>query len=117
MVVPLDAITEVALRDEGIGLDDVPEAGRAVTVRATANLHTGGTIEDVTDRLHPDHADVGLRAAAALDLPVAGVDLLVDDVEAPGQVVIEVNEQPGLANHEPRPTAERYLDLLFPETA
>jgi hypothetical protein len=31
-------------------------------------------------------------------------------------VVIEGNEQPGLANHEPRPTAQRFIDLLFPET-
>ena len=41
-------------------------------------------------------------------------------VPAPDQadyVIIEANEQPGLANHEPQPTAERFIDLLFPETA
>ena len=27
---------------------------------------------------------------------------------------IEANERPGLANHEPQPTAERFVDLLFP---
>ena len=115
--IPIDEVTDVALRDQGLTLDDVPEAGRSVEVRATANLHTGGTIHDVTDELHPDHADVARRAAAALDLPVAGVDLMVAAHDRPGQHVIEVNEQPGLANHEPRPTAQRYLDLLFPETA
>ncbi len=26
----------------------------------------------------------------------------------------EANERPGLANHEPQPTAARFLDLLFP---
>ena len=26
---------------------------------------------------------------------------------------IEANERPGLANHEPQPTAERFVDLLF----
>ena len=31
--------------------------------------------------------------------------------------VIEANERPGLANHEPQPTAERFLDMLFPQTA
>jgi hypothetical protein len=30
--------------------------------------------------------------------------------------VIEANEQPGLANHEPQPTVERFVDLLFPGT-
>ncbi len=116
MAVPLDDITVAAVRDAGLSLDDTVPAGTDLTVRATANLHTGGSIEDVTADLHPDHALVARRAAAALDLPVAGVDLMVDAVDRPGQVVIEVNEQPGLANHEPQPTAERYLDLLFPAT-
>jgi GNAT-family acetyltransferase (TIGR03103 family) len=115
--VPLDDITEAAVREAGHGLDDVPDAGTQITVRATANLHTGGTIHDVTARLHPDHAEVARRTTAALALPVAGVDLIVERVDGPGQRIIEVNEQPGLANHEPQPTAQRYLDLLFPETA
>jgi D-alanine-D-alanine ligase-like ATP-grasp enzyme len=55
-----------------------------------------------------------LRAADAVGLPVAGVDLIVERPDAPQHVVIEVNEQPGLANHEPQPTAERFLDMLFP---
>ncbi|MCW3045035.1 MAG: Glutathione synthase, partial [Actinobacteria bacterium] len=42
---------------------------------------------------------------------------VIDGVESPGHVVIEANEQPGLANHEPRPTAARFVDLLFPATA
>jgi hypothetical protein len=31
-------------------------------------------------------------------------------------VVIEANERPGLANHEPQPTAQAFVDLLFPST-
>ncbi len=51
-----------------------------------------------------------------LDLPVTGLDFLVPDVEGPDYVFIEANERPGLANHEPQPTAQRFLDLLFPAT-
>jgi hypothetical protein len=40
----------------------------------------------------------------------------VPDVEGPDHVFIEANERPGLANHEPQPTVERFVDLLFPET-
>jgi hypothetical protein len=29
-------------------------------------------------------------------------------------VFIEANERPGLANHEPQPTAARFVDFLFP---
>jgi len=31
-------------------------------------------------------------------------------------VIIEANERPGLANHEPQPVAERFIDFLFPQT-
>ena len=39
------------------------------------------------------------------------------EARAPGMSaddLIEANERPGLANHEPQPTAERFIDLLFP---
>jgi D-alanine-D-alanine ligase-like ATP-grasp enzyme len=60
-------------------------------------------------------ADACRRASEVLDIPVVGLDLLVPDVEGP-DVFVEANERPGLANHEPQPTAERFIDLLFPRT-
>ena len=42
--------------------------------------------------------------------------MLVPAADQPDYALIEINERPGLANHEPQPTAERYIDLLFPET-
>ena len=61
--------------------------------------------------------DTAVRAAAALDIPVTGIDFLVPDVAGRDYVFIEANERPGLANHEPWPTAARFVDLLFPGTA
>jgi D-alanine-D-alanine ligase-like ATP-grasp enzyme len=92
-------------------------AGATLTVRKTANLHTGGTIHDVTEALHPDLAAASLAAAQALAIPVVGLDLMVPDISASECVFIEANERPGLANHEPQPTAERFVDFLFPQTA
>jgi hypothetical protein len=40
----------------------------------------------------------------------------VPDYEGEQYVIIEANERPGLANHEPAPTAERFIDLLFPNS-
>jgi GNAT-family acetyltransferase (TIGR03103 family) len=117
MVTPLDDITEASVRAAGHGLDDVLDEGVELQVRRTANLHTGGTIHDMTPCLHPSLADAAIRGAAAVGLPVAGIDLMVPSPERPEHVFIEVNEQPGLANHEPQPTAQRYLDLLFPATS
>jgi D-alanine-D-alanine ligase-like ATP-grasp enzyme len=52
-----------------------------------------------------------------LDIPVTGLDFIVPAVDGPDYAIIEANERPGLANHEPQPTAERFIDLLFPQTA
>jgi GNAT-family acetyltransferase (TIGR03103 family) len=114
--IPLDETTAEVVADSGYAMDDVPPSGERVRVRRTANLHTGGTIEDVTDLLHPEIAEASVRAAAALGIPVTGLDFLVPDVRGSDYVFIEANERPGLANHEPQPVAERFVDLLFPET-
>jgi len=114
--VPVDEHTRDTVAAAGHALDDVLPEGQVLRVRRTANLHTGGTIHDVTERLHPDLADACVRASRALDIPVAGLDLLVPAVDSSEYVFIEVNERPGLANHEPQPTAQRFVDLLFPRT-
>jgi GNAT-family acetyltransferase (TIGR03103 family) len=114
--IPLDEATEEVVRAAGWGMDDVLPEGRELVVRRTANLHTGGTIHDVTADLHPTVAHACVNASRALAIPVTGLDLLVPDPAGPEHVFIEANERPGLANHEPQPTAERFVDLLFPNT-
>ncbi len=115
--IPLDESTRDTVRQGGYDLDQVLPSGVSLRVRRTANLHTGGTIHDVTDRLHPDLARACVVASRALDVPVTGLDLLVPDPAGPEHVFVEANERPGLANHEPQPTAERFVDLLFPGTS
>ena len=112
--IPKDAETLRTLHAAGVDYDSVLPAGQRLPVRKTANLHTGGSLEDVTDILHPVLADAAVKAARALDIPVVGLDLLVPAADQPEYVFIEANERAGLANHQPQPTAERFLDLLFP---
>lgn len=114
--IPLDDATAEVVAESGYAMDDVPPAGERIRVRRTANLHTGGTIEDVTAQLHLQIAQAAVRASRAIGIPVTGLDFLVPDVAGPDHVFIEANERPGLANHEPQPTVQRFVDLLFPET-
>ncbi len=114
--IPIDDNTADTVRAAGYDLDATLAEGEALAVRRTANLHTGGTIHDVTEALHPDLVVAAVRASRALDIPVTGLDFLVPAVDGPDYVLIEANERPGLANHEPQPTAERFVDLLFPAT-
>ena len=115
--IPVDAETARCLAGQGLDYDTVLESGRAVKVRKTANLHTGGTIHDVTAELHPVLREVAESAARALRIPVVGLDFLVPTPDSDQYVIIEANERPGLANHDPQPTAQRFVDLLFPFTA
>lgn len=115
--IPLDAETERCLAMQGFDYDTVLAEGQRAMVRKTANLHTGGTIHDVTDMLHPELREAAELAARTLRIPVVGLDFLVRAPDQAKYVVIEANERPGLANHEPQPTAQRFMDLLFPFTA
>lgn len=114
--IPLDAETLRAVQAAGYDYDSILPAGQLLAVRRTANLHTGGCLEDVTAILHPVLADAAVRAARALDIPVVGLDMMVPGADQPEYVFIEANERAGLANHEPQPTAERFIDLLFPHS-
>ena len=114
--IALDAETLRAVQAAGYEYDSILPAGQVLAVRRTANLHTGGCLEDVTAVLHPMLADAAIRAARALDIAVVGLDLMVPAADQPDYVFIEANERAGLANHEPQPTAERFIDLLFPHS-
>lgn len=114
--IPLDEETALCVGAAGWGYDDVLPEGAVLRVRRTANLHTGGTIHDVTEQLHPTLREASELAARTLDIPVTGLDLMVPDVEGGAYHIVEANERPGLANHEPQPTAEAFVDLLFPES-
>lgn len=56
-----------------------------------ANLHRGGSAQKV--QLTPEEEDISIRAARAMGLNIAGVDLLRSQR---GPLVLEVNSSPGL---------------------
>jgi GNAT-family acetyltransferase (TIGR03103 family) len=112
--IPVDDITETTVAEAGWSLHDVLPEGHRLRVRRTANLHQGGTIHDVTAQVNPELCRVAVLAAEAIGIPVTGIDLLVPDVTGEKYVFVEANERPGLANHEPQPTAAAFIDFLFP---
>ncbi len=112
--IPIDGETERYLAAQGLSMGSIPEDKVEIEVRRTANLHTGGTIHDVTDHVHPTLVTAAVRISRVIDIPVVGVDLMVPSHLKGDYKFIEANERPGLANHEPQPTAERFIDLLFP---
>lgn len=112
--IPLDDETERCVREAGYEFNSVLPESVELEVRKTANLHTGGTIHDMTSETHIALIEAAISVARAIEIPVTGIDLIVKSPKSSEYVFIEANERPGLANHEPQPTAERFIDFLFP---
>src|SRR5512141_207310 len=122
-----DHQAESLLAKRGYTRETVPEGGEMVFLRSTGNLSTGGTAIDMTDVVHPDNAEMAVRAVSALGLDVGGVDFLTTDITRSykeiGGAICEVNAAPGFRMHmapsagKPRDVAGPTIDMLFPPGA
>lgn len=104
LIIRITANSEMVelLREQGFDLSAVPPSGKRVMLRRNANLATGGTLEEVTDKLHIDNRIMAETIARALHLDAAGIDFITTDPSRSwreGDVaVIEVNATPGLSD-------------------
>ncbi len=98
----LNEEAKALLIKQGLSPESIPKDGQFVRLCRVANVASGGQPVAVYDKVHPDNAQLAVRAAQALGLDLAGVDLLIDDVsrswrESSANVAIcEVNGQPNL---------------------
>jgi D-alanine-D-alanine ligase-like ATP-grasp enzyme len=113
--IPLDAETGRNLKALGLAWDSVPKAGASVQVRLTSNYHTGGSIEITTDTISRRLVRTAERAARLLNLPVVGIDFLVDP-KTGRYWFIELSPDLAISPPEGEEVARRFLDYLFPET-
>jgi cyanophycin synthetase len=119
-----DHQAETMLERAGYTRESVPAAGERVFLRSTGNLSTGGTAADMTDLVHPDNAEMAVRAVKAIGLDVGGVDFLTTDITESykdiGGAICEINAAPGFRMHmapsegRARDVAGPVLDMLFP---
>ncbi len=119
-----DHQAEQLLLKRGYTRTSVPVAADLVFLRSTGNLSTGGTAADMTDVVHPDNAEMAIRAISAIGLDVGGVDFLTTDITRSykeiGGAICEVNAAPGFRMHmapsegRARDVAGPVIDMLFP---
>lgn len=123
-LIELDRQCDALLRDQGLHRQSVPARGKAVYLRQTANISTGGTSIDVTDQVHPENRWMLERAARVVGLDVAGIDFITPDIARSyrevGGAICEINSSPGLRPHQiaegpPRDVAAPIIDMLFPD--
>ena len=109
------------VRQYGLTADSIPDRGRWIALRRTANISTGGMAVDVSSAIHPDNRALAERAARIVGLDIAGIDFLCPDISRSwlevGGAICEVNAQPGFRPHwiaDPgRDINGEILDILF----
>ncbi len=101
------------LGEHGMSPQAVPAAGQYVRLRRRSNVSAGGTPFLVTQPIHPDNLRLAERSAAALQLDLAGVDVIMQDISRSwletGAVICEVNGQPQIGT---LTTPGIYADML-----
>lgn len=122
--IKLDDSARKILQRYGLAEGSIPETGRTVRLRDNGNLSTGGTARDCTNEIHPYNADIAVKAAKAVGLDIAGIDMIACDISKPinqtGGAIIEVNAAPGLRMHlfpsvgRPVNVAADIMDMMFP---
>jgi cyanophycin synthetase len=99
--VGLDTI--FTLERQGLRLASVIPAGKEIAVQTVTNDNRIEDTETIRDGLHPELVDASRRAALAVGLRLAGVDVITPDAAQPlertGGVVVEVNGTPGIHHH------------------
>jgi cyanophycin synthetase len=117
-----DAELRNTLKTAGLTLDSVPAEGVVVRVKNVINDNRREDNVAAAERICSSLRAEGARAAAAVGVRLAGVDVITSDPSVPlaesGGVVIEVNTSPGFYYHYLRsggacPVARLILERLF----
>lgn len=120
---PLHLNDEAAelISEAGMSTETVLDDGQWLRLRRAANVASGGTPVGVFEKVHPANRLLAERAARALRLDIAGVDLLIPDIERSwaetGAAVCEINAQPTIGTTTSAHLYRQVLDGLFPSGA
>ena len=110
------------LRQYNYDLNSVPKKDEIVYLKSKNNISAGGDPVDITDSVSKEIKQIAVDAVNAIpELPVAGVDLMVDEKKNKA-VVIEINTQPSIRTHlfpmngVARDIPSKIIDYYFAET-
>ncbi len=92
------------LLNQQLSLTSILPEKQKIYLRSNSNLSTGGDSIDVTDEMPLFYKQIAEKAAAAAMLNIAGIDIIIDDLEAEPSaehyIVVELNAPPMLSMHD-----------------
>lgn len=114
-----DPAVRLELERQGWSAESIPPEGKSVLIQRNGNVAF-----DVTDLVHPKVAAAVALAARIVDLDIAGIDLVAEDISRPLEeqdgAIVEINAGPGLlmhlkpANGPGQPVGAAIAEHLFP---
>lgn len=123
--IKIDDAAKRVLKRNNLNDSYIPATGECIYLRDNGNLSTGGTAKDCTEIIHPYNNYMAVKAAKAIGLDVAGIDMTIEDISVPISInfgaIIEVNAAPGLRMHiyptegGSRNVAGDIIDMIYPE--
>ncbi|MEH1959357.1 MAG: cyanophycin synthetase [Nostoc sp.] len=89
------------LRRRKLNFNSVIPNNNIVYLLDNANLSTGGEAIDFTENIHPDFQKLAVSITKDMELRLAGVDILTNDITSPmgDYTIIEVNGAPSLTHY------------------
>lgn len=124
--IQLGELENLMLKSQGYRMDSIPEKDKIIYLRENSNISTGGDSIDVTNQIPEDYKKIAVDAVAALGVKICGIDLIIEDLNAPATNnnaygIIEANFNPSMYMHvypyqgESRRLTMHIIHYLFPE--
>jgi len=98
-LISLDSEALELLTAQSIKPESIPEKGQYIALRRKNNMSTGGTVKEVKIKdVHPDNIALAIKAARVVNLDLAGIDLITQDIKSSwlqnDAIICEINAQP-----------------------
>ncbi len=91
------------LEDQHLTSESIPRLGEVIILHKAAPISSGGYSIDVTEKIHPENAFLAESVAKVINLNIAGVDIITQDISQPitrsDGAIIEINGGPDLDVH------------------
>lgn len=102
--IKIDQECNARLQASNLTLDDIPKSHEKVLLSYTCNTERGGTDTSLGNEICPENAALLVNAAKALNLNMAGFDIICEDIRRPIKksrgFILEANFNPDITYHE-----------------
>lgn len=107
------------LQGNNMDLNYIPFTNEQVTLLDNANLSSGGTTLELTEKIAKEYCQLAVSVAHDMNLKLCGIDILTHDIKvwSEDHIILEVNSAPGLDNYAYTGEKQKeYVDELYLQT-